>query len=78
MAALGSILSFLPIPSTLNGTHDAETLITVRLEANGGAKRERHYTAAEIATGKLFRDMAEKDPIFGKLEEIRKRFSSHS
>ncbi|KAF1334163.1 Phospholipid sterol acyl transferase 1, partial [Globisporangium splendens] len=76
VVTFGAILSFLPIPSTLNSTHDNEPLISVRYEAisDNQDARETKYTAAEIANGQLFRDMAVKDPIFGHLEEVRKRF----
>lgn len=74
--ATGSIISFLPVPSTLNATHDSETLIHVRFENAPGAgsgEREKSYTSAEIASGQFFRDMAKRDPIFSELEQVRER-----
>ncbi|TYZ68578.1 hypothetical protein PybrP1_009025 [[Pythium] brassicae (nom. inval.)] len=71
VATFGAIISFLPVPSTLNSSHDSETLIHVRFE---GDKREQSYSSAEIASGQFFRDLAERDPIFAELEQVRKRF----
>lgn len=76
---VGSIISFLPIPSTFNSTHDTDTLIHVRFEAAiDGKKREKSYTSAEVASGQFFRDMAERDPLFANLEQIRKRYAATS
>lgn len=76
---VGSIVSFLPIPSTFNSTHDTDTLIHVRFEASiDDKKREQSYTSAEVASGQFFRDMAERDPLFANLEQIRKRYAATS
>lgn len=75
VVTFGSIISFLPVPSGRNSSHDSDTLLHVRFEAggDGATKREESYTSAEIASGKFFRDMAEHDPVFGDLETVRKR-----
>ncbi|CAH0514092.1 unnamed protein product [Peronospora belbahrii] len=78
VVSFGSILSFMPIPSGLNSSKDNEVLIAVRsqqtLVSEDDQVQLRNYTSADIATGKLFRDMSAHDPNFGKLEAMRQRF----
>ncbi|CAH0489731.1 unnamed protein product [Peronospora farinosa] len=76
VVSFGSILSFMPIPSGLNSSKDNEVLIAVRSQQGLGDYQVqlRNYTSADIATGRLFRDMAAHDPIFGKLEAMRQKF----
>ena len=73
---IGSILSFMPIPSGLNSSTDNDVLIAVRSQQGLGDDEVqlRNYTSADIATGRLFRDMAAHDPLFGKLEAMRQKF----
>ncbi|RLN96699.1 hypothetical protein BBJ28_00006507 [Nothophytophthora sp. Chile5] len=74
-----SIMSFLPIPSGLNSSKDDDVLLTVRFQQEllpEGDDKEllRNYTSADIASGRLFRDMSAHDPIFGELEKMRQKF----
>ncbi|KAL4152498.1 hypothetical protein PRNP1_001952 [Phytophthora ramorum] len=78
VVSFGSILSFMPIPSGLSSAKDDEVLITVRSQ-QGIIPREdqvqvQNYTSADIASGKLFRDMSAHDPLFAKLEAMRQKF----
>ncbi|KAL3666109.1 hypothetical protein V7S43_008900 [Phytophthora oleae] len=78
VVSFGSILSFMPIPSGLNSAKDDDVLITVRsqhgLIPGNDPVLSRNYTSADIASGQLFRDMSAYDPVFGKLEALRKKF----
>ncbi|RLN90017.1 hypothetical protein BBJ28_00006147 [Nothophytophthora sp. Chile5] len=56
-----------------------EVLLTVRFQQEllpEGDDKEllRNYTSADIASGRLFRDMSAHDPIFGELEKMRQKF----
>ncbi|TMW65821.1 hypothetical protein Poli38472_003586 [Pythium oligandrum] len=73
VVTFGSIVGFLPIPSTPRTSHDSDILLSVRFQTNDG-ETERHYTSVDIASGVFFRDMAVHDPIFADMEEVRKRF----
>ncbi|POM71329.1 Hypothetical protein PHPALM_12116 [Phytophthora palmivora] len=66
------------MPSGLNSAKDDEVLITVRsqqgLIPGDDQVMHRNYTSADIASGQLFRDMSAHDPIFAKLETLRRKF----
>lgn len=69
----------MPIPSGEPSATDNDILFTVRfherLDAHGeSVDRDVNYTSADIASGKLFRDLGSRDPVFRDLEIVRRRF----
>ncbi|KAJ0400288.1 hypothetical protein P43SY_006128 [Pythium insidiosum] len=75
VVTFGSILSFLPIPSTPRTSHDLDVIVSVRYQSPGQQQSvERNYTSVDIASGAFFHEMAAHDPVFGELEMVKARF----